>query len=97
MHVACWLQCQTDLLFNLDTWSQQAWQYQDGTSVPAAATLHRIHDIMHHREGQVHWKVGAVEGHSTRVNDLLDVLRVGLRLIKPPDPPPPRMGHRVRS
>ena len=94
--MVCSVQCQIDMMFNLDTWSQKAWQSQDGTSIQAAATMRRIHDTLHHREGQVHWKVETVEGQSTRLNDLLDVLRVGLRLIKPPDPPP-KKDHRVQS
>ena len=43
-----------------------------------------------------------MEGHNAKVHDLLDVLRMGLRLIKPPDPPlgmlqdpEPRIGHRA--
>ena len=54
MYIVYSLQCHTDMLPNLDTWSMTGWKYRDDTQVPAFVTLHGLHDALHNREGRVH-------------------------------------------
>ena len=86
LYIVCSLQCHTNMLLNLDTWSMAGWKYWDGTPIPAAVTLRSLHDVLHNREGRVHWRVGTVGQRGKRLVDLMEILRVELRLFRPPDP-----------
>ena len=85
--VCCSLQGIMDMSLNLDRWNWGGWVYQDGSSIPGVSVLQRVFELLNCREHQVQWKVVHSGQPHKRYAELVEILRIGVRLAQPPPPP----------
>ena len=85
--VRCSMQGIMDISLNLDTCNRGGWVYQDGSSIPGVSVVQQISELLTSREHPVQWKVAHAMQPHKRYVELVEVLRVWVRLAQPPPPP----------
>ena len=90
LYVVCTSQCQIDLHIRLHAWAMDNWRQRDGTPILGTDTLVALNEHLEGTATQVCWRPWGTSSINRRYQELQELLQVGLRLARPPDPLSPR-------
>ena len=88
-------QCHTHMSVSMSHWSQAGWVTGGGEPVPGSVSLQAVEGLLSERTQPVQWKALGTRTAPGHHKEMMQVLHVGLRLVRPTqrtDPPPPS-GH----